>query len=41
MGGDCGIILDGRNRPIEFAQTTEERRMFQEKVNTTLGIVGL
>jgi uncharacterized protein (TIGR01319 family) len=41
VGGDCGIILDGRNRPIEFAQTTEERRMFQEKVNTTLGIVGL
>jgi uncharacterized protein (TIGR01319 family) len=41
VGGDCGIILDGRNRPIEFAQTTEQRRIFQEKVNTTLGIVGL
>ena len=38
-GGDCGIILDGRNRPIYFAETTEERRQFQEKVNSTLGIV--
>ena len=38
-GGDCGIILDGRNRPIWFADTTEKRRQFQQKVNSTLGIV--
>ena len=36
--GSCGVILDGRNRPIEFDRDPQERAARQRRVMHNLGI---
>lgn len=37
-GGECGILLDGRNRPIRFAESSAERIAQQKKILSALGV---
>lgn len=38
QGGECGLILDGRNRPIEFPPG-EEKRALQRRIFKNLGLL--
>jgi hypothetical protein len=36
--GECGVIFDGRNRPVKFPESENERIIYQQRINQMLGV---